>query len=112
MSKQMTGRLKISKREKGRRIDKKEARETQCRVNLVFVKPVLFILQCDGTRGESGEARWREREERGKKAAIFVIAFLASAERKGGKVLRNLNSFDSQGVVVLIFSNREKTPLL
>lgn len=42
-------------------------------------------------------------------AAIFVIAFFASAERKVvGKVLRNLNSLDSRGVVVLIFSNREK----
>lgn len=57
-----------------------------------------------------------ERHSGGKRkniAAIFVIAFFASAERKVvGKVLRNLNSLDSQGVVVLIFSNREKTPLL
>ncbi len=54
-----------------------------------------------------------KKKEKKKKAAIFVIAFFASAERKVvGKVLRNLNSLDSQGVVVLIFSNREKTPLL
>lgn len=57
-----------------------------------------------------------ERRSGGKSGggAIFVISFFfASAERKVvGKVLRNLNSLDSQGVVVLIFSNREKTPLL
>lgn len=57
------------------------------------------------------------RKKKEKKAAIFVIAFFffffTSAERKVvGKVLRNLNRPDSQGVVVLIFSYREKTPLL
>lgn len=43
-------------------------------------------------------------QKKEKKAAILVIAFLASAERKMvGEVSRNLNSLDSQGAVALIF---------
>lgn len=65
-------------------------------------------------RRHGGGKRRKKKKKKKKKAAIFVIAFFfMSAERKVvGKVLRNLNRPDSQGVVVLIFSNREKTPLL
>lgn len=110
----MTGRLKISKQQKGQSIDTKGARTIEYRGNLFFVKPVLFILQqYRADRGESRKARWREKRE-GEKSSYFCNCFFfASAERKAAeKVLRNLNSLDSQGVVVLIISNREKTLLL
>lgn len=83
-----------------------QAEEKSITENQSFVKPFLLILQYR-------EARRREKNKEEKNSSYFWICFSASAERKVvGKVLSNLNSLDSQGVVVVIFSNGEKTPLL
>lgn len=94
----------------------KRSQKKQGSENLVFVKTCRLYspVQSGQRREQRGTVEGKQRKKKKRKAAaIFVIAFFASAERKVvGKVLRNLNSFDSQGVVILIFSNREKTPLL
>lgn len=93
--------------QEGQSRDKKEAtqkKKTNRVVRICFLlNPRSLFSRVDG--GESREPRWREKNRKKEmKAAIFVIAFLTSAERKVvGKVSRNLNSLDSQGAVALIF---------
>lgn len=68
-------------------MEKKAAKDTVVRNKDLFrVKPALFTLprshQKTAQRGRvKGKRRGRQTEEK-KKAAIFVIAFLAGAERK------------------------------
>ena len=121
--KQMAGRLKISKGQKGQKKvthEKKRRRQNNKSNEILFrATLVLFILQRRVGRGaRAQEARWRGKKKKKRKESsyfcnCFFFFFFTSAERKVvGKVLRNLNRPDSQGVVVLIFSYREKTPLL